>query len=1043
MDIASVERTLAAYYADEVAKAGTNRNIYVEVEARFKKLDESEKGFHDIKASEFFRFKTNIDKTGLPFTQEYSEDFIDGNIRKTVLPAKSNTPEYVTYRYKTTPFDAQGKRKDIFVYEYGMKYAVNIEEVLEKPPARFAYKLTRTKDRYSYYIGNNKLKLDLTKVTMTEANKRPESRYEVELEKLTSCTIAEFVAYSMEIFKALHETEIEYNTHQIRQLCLDVRKDLAYTHATFDYFNKEVLVQARNLKPEDLVFGGIIGNTKTHYAVTHKADGVRKVLVFHASGIWLIMPPFEFNWISKQVPDPNVVGTYLDGEMITVDKRYINVTDRPNAPTNKYWYLAFDCLAVQHSSVIQQKDLHIRNKICTDIAEKNKSRDILINSKAYVHFESAEDFFAKMTIMLNQQKSLSYHTDGFMFTPYNIEYNSRSDKKANSERVLTSLPDICKWKPSNELTIDFWVQPKLNEKSSKIEYQLYCSQRGAAKGVIFTGTNINPFHSSMVSNTNNMLTGIPMNTVVEFEYKDNRLHPKRLRLEKPVPNNIEVAQSIWNDIFDPIADTTLTGDDVYYVKSLLQRTFIQLLEPLIEDNNTIYIFTVDNYIFYRVLFNKIATLASSVVLVVSTITSKEGLNDNIEIVSDKQPLSIKRNDVVIGFMDVLPDNVFKARGLNLFEISIDQQLHKSYKNVDLVKQLGGVRMIDNTRDYKPYHLIDSYTLNYEPMMSEQERDFAQLIRVNIYDRFPRESIIIHPKLKENYDYPIRRTWVDIDENKDIVETSYPNNTSTGLLTCTAISDYIYISEEKKDEPEYEKVDPDILAIKDKETETVASQMEEEDTSSEFLSLLPIIPDDVVDDIACSWYNNVVRIGTIGDGSCFVHAVLKAYLQSYQNNEVDRKAYAVSLRTSMSRSVLATDPLTDTTFYESAGNGQLAELGRTYEESHLSRKEVVNDFSSATISRLLDSSEFLGDEVFSLIAEMLLVNIHVVRATTDDIFKHASYMVQKDPGSYYNVVITGDGMHFETIGIKTSDGYIQTAFASNDPFVSAIASASGL
>ena len=34
---------------------------------------------------------------------------------------------------------------------------------------------------------------------------------------------------------------------------------------------------------------------------------------------------------------------------------------------------------------------------------------------------------------------------------------------------------------------------------------------------------------------------------------------------------------------------------------------------------------------------------------------------------------------------------------------------------------------------------------------------------------------------------------------------------------------------------------------------------------------------------CCWYRNVVRIGTIGDGSCFFHAVLKACSPEYQKN----------------------------------------------------------------------------------------------------------------------------------------------------------------
>jgi hypothetical protein len=43
-------------------------------------------------------------------------------------------------------------------------------------------------------------------------------------------------------------------------------------------------------------------------------------------------------------------------------------------------------------------------------------------------------------------------------------------------------------------------------------------------------------------------------------------------------------------------------------------------------------------------------------------------------------------------------------------------------------------------------------------------------------------------------------------------------------------------------------------------------------------------DDVVEPLPqCCWYRNVVRIATIGDGSCFFHAVLKAGSPEYQKN----------------------------------------------------------------------------------------------------------------------------------------------------------------
>jgi hypothetical protein len=203
------------------------------------------------------------------------------------------------------------------------------------------------------------------------------------------------------------------------------------------------------------------------------------------------------------------------------------------------------------------------------------------------------------------------------------------------------------------------------------------------------------------------------------------------------------------------------------------------------------------------------------------------------------------------------------------------------------------------------------------------------------------------------------------------------------------------------------------------------------TSYKDATTLPWLNDDQVQDVKCTWYDSVVRIGALTDGSCLLHAISKGYNPEYQI-ETDHRGYIKKLRKELADYIARKDPDSKKkTYYESAGEGALSYLGDKYKSGN---KEHVEDFSLKGIQNLLNSDEYLGEEVYALIGQILKINIYIMRCTTVDVYKHTSFIYAKKP--QWSVVIHGDGIHYETLGIKTSKG-IQTAFQASDPFLKAI------
>ena len=93
-----------------------------------------------------------------------------------------------------------------------------------------------------------------------------------------------------------------------------------------------------------------------------------------------------------------------------------------------------------------------------------------------------------------------------------------------------------------------------------------------------------------------------------------------------------------------------------------------------------------------------------------------------------------------------------------------------------------------------------------------------------------------------------------------------------------------------------------------------------------------------------------------------------------------------------------------------------------------------DFSIAGLEKLFDSNSLLGDEIYSFIADLLNIDLYVMRITNKDLYPHASTFKPGTPKR--SIIICGNGYHFETIGLIKGKLY-QTFFEPDDEFIKKI------
>ena len=482
----------------------------------------------------------------------------------------------------------------------------------------------------------------------------PSPLYEVEIEIIGENLIASFgetMRQFDDLFKKIFATRNVYSKDDLSSLnekfgsALSTRKSPSYQLTT------EPLVKLRNLKVRDLVDGGLISSSRHRnmeaypYSVTFKADGDHRMILINEVGIWSVYPPIEYNLLFR----------WAAADIIHIRRFYGVVFEAEQlAPhNNQLPFLLFDCIAFpgkenESSTLIQgyphllpsphgrfprYKNMsesmtrysHVENFLRT--LSQITISGVIFSTKKFIPLLSVEGFYSAMQSMsgilrpfnrsedgpkpsyLVSAKRISgeghdtefateyeteyeYNIDGLVFTPA-APYNPRSARAIT--RTLSKTPDVCKWKPTSLLTIDFLYAT--NDESSidllSFDHVLgYVPFRGDGtyvneKGSKNLGLNINPMTSDMVDFAS--LENVPLGSIVEMRWdaKSSKLVYYRTREEKGEPNSLEVAVDNWVDIHSPLRLETLLGETFELVFRYHNRIKNQLLKSVITPRDVV------------------------------------------------------------------------------------------------------------------------------------------------------------------------------------------------------------------------------------------------------------------------------------------------------------------------------------------------------------------------------------------------------------------------------------------------------------------------
>ena len=578
-------KTLSAVL-DKLKDFASQGHPHLEIELRYRlRTKTNEMG---VSLSMFNRIKDGV--MDLAWTMNKTKDIIYSSWRETTVYDDMGLEDYKYYTSKVQLYSE--KYPDLHA-----KLSVAAERVKDTPPPDLGNpSAERNKTRWSAVIQPG-FRLDLTEVTGGE-----KPVYELELEIIPEPDIISNVPNLPQA--AEHVLEMLLNTREIYTEAerMDTVKSLNSLISTGKKGNAadlSILHQPRNLKIKDMVIGGLIpGSSRgVSYTVTKKADGTRGVLLIDKTGLYIFG---KDSYPSKILGRKTALGvkimdrlsewynTVFEGEVITKtkDPEYTNLS---------IYFLIYDTLAYKSSSAVRKKGHTARIAMAKEFETYTrglaygegrvlKNKGYLFETKEFRPFTTVSMFYAEVNYVLSKESV--YYDDGLIFTPDNVSYEQSVSKKPLGVRSLASDPETLKWKPPEQLTIDFSIGHVATENGPKIQiysgYSPTWTDRRkqlldkaydgiTQEPVLFVGTLDHPIDPKVDVQETPLLTYSPDGTVIEFVWKNNRgqlpslsgatgqFQALRTRYDKAFPNALDVAIDVWKDIMSPLTESVITG----------------------------------------------------------------------------------------------------------------------------------------------------------------------------------------------------------------------------------------------------------------------------------------------------------------------------------------------------------------------------------------------------------------------------------------------------------------------------------------------------
>lgn len=546
----------------------------IEIEVRFGVFGKT--FISGVSRATFNRVKESILKLNPKFIYIHSKDEIFRNKDTPGWPYDQNTTE----RY-TTIFNEQGLVETVYclvksrvqnfdVPDYSFRISVSKETTIESPKPSSQPILIREKKRWSVEFYQRKFRIDMTEVTTyNPGDNNPnlaETVFEIEIEILPpKLENLDFFAEIINIFlKEIQGTIIVYTSQEKRDI-ITRTNDLIDASINTPYsIDINALIQPRNLKVRDLAMGEIIPTTNrgVRFTVTIKTDGIHRLLVIEHSGIYLIYA----DQVNK-IADSRVTGKLKTWHGTVFECEYVPKSNILPGADSKYhqalvYAPIFDCITTSKKSGVWNEDQSNRMEYAQKFMSTMQGLTFYIfEPKEFEPFSTVDEFYRAVNKVLT--KTYPCKTDGCMFQPDNYRYDPTVNLiKDLSQRRLSRRPDIMKWKPPSDLTIDFAISHVPSADGNYIELQVLEGNQL----ITFDGT---PFDSKKDIQIIPKLQNAPNGSIVEFRWTYENVDAGedtkgkftfvKFRDDKPYPNKRRVAIDVWEDIHKPIDEATIRG----------------------------------------------------------------------------------------------------------------------------------------------------------------------------------------------------------------------------------------------------------------------------------------------------------------------------------------------------------------------------------------------------------------------------------------------------------------------------------------------------
>jgi hypothetical protein len=176
------------------------------------------------------------------------------------------------------------------------------------------------------------------------------------------------------------------------------------------------------------------------------------------------------------------------------------------------------------------------------------------------------------------------------------------------------------------------------------------------------------------------------------------------------------------------------------------------------------------------------------------------------------------------------------------------------------------------------------------------------------------------------------------------------------------------------------------------------------------------------------YDNMVKINTPADGSCFFHAIAYACFIPYKTEKIDgialnKSEFIKTLRKRLAEE-LSTKIDDNTTHYDSLSRGQLGVFS-----------EGVEKYSLENMKKELKSNGPVDNVYNEFISNILNKDIYILSSQTQDVYVTGNDFDILYKGRESIVLLFSPG-HYDLIGLQEKDGIV-TSFSPDHEFILAI------